>query len=92
MTAVAADGTTLRFTCPAGYYCLEGQSSGTTNPCPKGTYNDHVGAWSSNECRPAPPGYYQDLVAATSIDPAKKCDGGWYCKIGSYCKNPWTCI
>jgi len=34
---------TQQYTCPAGFYCIEGQITAFDNPCPAGTYNPFTG-------------------------------------------------
>ena len=78
--------------CDPGYYCPSGSSTSTEYACPLGTYNPNYGAKSVDECIPAPPGYYIDTEGASDFGDGsggfKKCDGGHYCKLGSFLPNP----
>jgi hypothetical protein len=85
-TAVTNDLTDYK--CPKGYYCPESTSSEFQYPCPAGTYNDHFGATSDDECVNAPPGYYQSGTAAIEITSANLCTAGYYCELGSTTATP----
>lgn len=76
------------FKCPKGYYCPSGTAAEFENPCPAGTYNDHFGATSLDECVLAPPGYYQSGTAAIEITSANLCTAGYYCTLGSTTATP----
>ncbi len=79
-------------TCPAGFYCINGQStptecsvyhycpSGTANPivCPAGTYTNAAGLQSSDQCRPCTAGHYCASGMITGV-----CDAGYYCDAGA---------
>ena len=43
--------------CPAGYYCLAGATSRTTNPCPAGIYRNLTESVQSSDCSTCPTGY-----------------------------------
>lgn len=86
--AVTNDITDYR--CPKGHYCPEGTTYSTQYPCPAGTYNDHYGATSSDECVEAAPGYYMSSTAAELISTATLCTAGYYCERGSTTGTPTT--
>lgn len=76
------------YKCPKGYYCPAGTAAEFENPCPVGTYNDHFGATSIDECVFAPPGYYQPGTAVIEITSAEICTAGYYCTRGSITPTP----
>ncbi|RHY40035.1 hypothetical protein DYB38_002208 [Aphanomyces astaci] len=66
--------------CPRGVYGnLPGLTTSTcTSLCPKGTYNDKLGATSIDDCKPCPKGTYGQSTGMTS----KVCTAP--CPLGSY--------
>ena len=81
--------------CPVGYYCPEGVSFYTKEPCPHGTYNPATMSQSVTACLPCKPGYYCEGEGLS--EPTGPCFEGHYCDsnssipakaicpIGSYC-------
>ena len=53
------------YSCPAGQYCLQGATAGTS--CPTGTFNPSVGGTSSANCLATPAGYYADTTGTSSL-------------------------
>ncbi|KAJ1175223.1 hypothetical protein NDU88_000514 [Pleurodeles waltl] len=44
--------------CPKGFYCPKGNIDPNPQPCPNGTYSDHRGMGSIEECKLCPTGKY----------------------------------
>lgn len=72
-------------TCPAGYFCLAGATSKTTNPCPEGKYRSLVGATQLSDCATCPTGYYCGENTVTPIE----CPQGYFC--GNGVSQPTKC-
>ncbi|KAM4702881.1 uncharacterized protein WCC33_011421 [Rhinophrynus dorsalis] len=65
--------------CPAGSFCPFG--SGQPTLCPPGTYSNHTGLVSSDQCLLCPPGMFCDGSQGQS--PSGYCSPGYYCIPGS---------
>lgn len=65
------------YDCPKGHYCPAGTAVDTQYPCPAGTYNDHIGANSVDECVKSPPGYYIPTTASILVDSTMLCTQGY---------------
>ena len=66
--------------CAAGYYCLAGSTSSTSNSCPKGTYRAFTTGKAASDCASCPPGYYCANLATTS---PVNCPATYYCPAGT---------
>lgn len=78
--------------CPAGFYCIAGQSNGFQNACPLGTWSNNTGLTASSQCTPCTEGHY--CPAGTEASPRTAplaCPAGTYNPIikGS---NPLSCL
>ncbi|KAK7882552.1 hypothetical protein WMY93_028726 [Mugilogobius chulae] len=61
--------------CPQGHYCLEGSS--VPIACPPGSYQNHTGGVSKDDCKPCPYGQFQDLSGQKDCNP---CPPGFHCQ------------
>ena len=66
--------------------------------CPEGTFKNFTGGSSLSSCKSCPPGSY--CQGLRNENPTGQCDGGYYCRGGSWSKTPigdeiyngtWTC-
>jgi hypothetical protein len=80
--------------CPLGHYC----TLGVARPCPAGTYNDRVGASSSDACLPCAPG---TASASSGAETCARCSPGYFqaaasatqcapCAAGTFAAAPGT--
>lgn len=70
--------------CKVGHYCPE--ETVAEMPCPAGTYNPKVGAFTEEQCIPCDPGHY---CAGTGLSAVTgKCDPGFYCTRGASVETP----
>ena len=88
------------YTCPAGFYCLEGLLTGRCPrgfycplgtgynwfSCPMGTYSNKYGLSSELECTLCDGGSYCDQLNATGV--SGSCLGGHYCLQGNTRPDP----
>ena len=70
--------------CPAGFYCPQGATYPTA--CPRGSYNPHTYANSSQACLPCPEGQY--CAQQGLSQPSGICAGGFYCESGAIASTP----
>ena len=62
--------------CQPGYYCNEGSTKPTGEPCPSGTYNKFFGRKVLKSCLDCDPGFYCPDKALVDQVP---CQAGYYC-------------
>ena len=74
--------------CPEGYYCPAGSLSGTTNPCPGGSYSSNTGLTANTECTACPAGSY---CSAGSVAVTGLCSAGYWCPISSTLPTENSC-
>ena len=68
--------------CPPGHFCGLGQSSGTENPCPAGTFSDEFGNEDENKCIRCPERRSCREGTGGSVRPLV-CPPGYFCPGGS---------
>nr|PIL98506.1 GCC2 and GCC3 domain-containing protein [Toxoplasma gondii COUG] len=74
--------------CPAGYYCPSASGTGTSFPCPIGTFSAQEGVTSADTCTKCLAGHFCDVPGLTK--PVGKCLPGYYCPVGTGLRYPKT--
>ena len=72
--------------CPQGFFCGAGQSVGTVNRCPVGTFGASTGLATASDCIECPAGEYCGSTALTS--PTTQCSAGFFCSGGATTSMP----
>ena len=76
------------YPCPTGHFCSNGTKAETERPCPPGTFRNITLGQSVDDCFACPPGMYCSKDGLGN--PEGWCDAGFYCRLGSDSKNPYS--
>ncbi len=72
--------------CALGYWCGNGSTNATANPCPADTYRNVTGATAQSDCSLCPSGSYCPIATSNPLT----CPAGSYCLTGT--SNPAPCV